>query len=279
MPIFSPTSLREAVDIYAEHDNASLIAGGTDFMVEVNFNHRKPSTVISLARVDELKSWQIDKEHSSVRIGSTVPFSVMESSDFASVVPALSHAARTVGSPQIRNTASLGGNLGTCSPAGDSLPVLSALDAQIELSSASGMRQVSIHDFMLGPKKNALAPGEIVSAIVLPIANGFQDYAKVGVRNAMVISIASACFAIQDDECRIALGSVGPTIIRCREAEEFLQQEMSVQHIPTTNSVQKFAQLVASEARPIDDHRSTATYRRHAIEVLARRLAMRSFSL
>jgi CO/xanthine dehydrogenase FAD-binding subunit len=279
MPIYSPTSLREAVDIYAEHDDASLIAGGTDFMVEVNFNHRKPSTVISLSRIDELKNWHIDTEQSVVRIGSTVPFSVMEKADFAKYVPALSHAARTVGSPQIRNTASLGGNLGTCSPAGDSLPVLSALDAQIELFTASGMRQVSIHDFMLGPKRNALTPGEIVSAIVLPVTNGFQDYAKVGVRNAMVISIASACFAIQDEVCRIALGSVGPTIIRCREAEEFLQQEMSDKNIPTTDSIQEFAQLVASEARPIDDHRSTATYRRHAIEVMARRLAMRSFSL
>jgi CO/xanthine dehydrogenase FAD-binding subunit len=279
MPIYSPTSLREAVGIYAEHDNASLIAGGTDFMVEVNFNHRKPSTVISLARVDELKKWHIDTEQSVVRIGSTVPFSVMEKADFARLVPALAHAARTVGSPQIRNTASLGGNLGTCSPAGDSLPVLSALDAQIELSSASGTRQVSIHDFILGPKRNALTPGEIVSAIVLPIANGFQDYAKVGVRNAMVISIASACFAVQDDECRIALGSVGPTIIRCREAENFLQQEVSRHQIPTTESIRKFAELVASEARPIDDHRSTATYRRHAVEVMARRLAMRGFSL
>jgi CO/xanthine dehydrogenase FAD-binding subunit len=279
MPIYSPTSLREAADIYAAHDNASLIAGGTDFMVEVNFNHRKPSTVISLARVDELKAWHIDTEQSVVRVGSTVPFSVMEKSDFASLVPALSHAARTVGSPQIRNTASLGGNLGTCSPAGDSLPVLSALDAQIEITSVSGTRQTSIHDFMLGPKRNALASGEIVSAVVLPIANGFQDYAKVGVRNAMVISIASACLAIQDGQCRIALGSVGPTIIRCQEAEAFIQREMSLASTPTTEVLQKFAHLVAGAAQPIDDHRSTATYRRHAVEVMARRLAMRSFSL
>lgn len=279
MPIFLPTSLREAVDIYAEHGHASLIAGGTDFMVEVNFNHRKPTTVISLARVHELKDWYVDVEKSVVRIGSTLPFSVMEKSDFAAYIPALSHAARTVGSPQIRNTASLGGNLGTCSPAGDSLPVLSALDAQIEITSVSGTRQTSIHDFMLGPKKNSLASGEIVSAVVLPIANGFQDYAKVGVRNAMVISIASACLALQDSQCRIALGSVGPTIIRCRDAEAFLQQETSLGRSPTTEVLQKFAQLVASAAQPIDDHRSTATYRRHAVEVMARRLVMRSFSL
>jgi CO/xanthine dehydrogenase FAD-binding subunit len=279
MPIYSPTSLREAVEIYAELQDASLIAGGTDFMVEVNFNHRKPSTVISLTHVQELKTWHVDTERAVVRIGSTVPFSVMESPDFAKLVPALSHAARTVGSPQIRNSASLGGNLGTCSPAGDSLPVLSALDAQIEVSSVSGTQLMSFHDFMIGPKKNGLSSGEIVSAIFLPIANGFQDYAKVGVRNAMVISIASACMAIQDGRCRIALGSVGPTIIRSREAEAFLQQEMTHSAIPTPESIQKFAQLVAASAQPIDDHRSTAMYRRHAVEVMARRLAMRSFAL
>jgi len=279
MPIYSPTSLRDAVEIYAEHQDASLIAGGTDFMVEVNFNHRKPSTVISLTHVHELKTWQVDTERAAVRIGSTVPFSVMESPEFGKLVPALSHAARTVGSPQIRNSASLGGNLGTCSPAGDSLPVLSALDAQIEVSSVSGTHLMSFHDFMIGPKKNSLSSGEIVSAIVLPIANGFQDYAKVGVRNAMVISIASACLAIQDGLCRIALGSVGPTIIRSREAEAFLQQEMAHNAIPTPESIQEFAQLVAASAQPIDDHRSTAAYRRHAVEVMARRLVMRSFAL
>ena len=279
MPIYTPTSLREAAEMYTQDAHASLIAGGTDFMVEVNFNHRKPSTVINLSCVDELKTWQLDTEQSVIRIGSTVPFSVMEKADFAELAPALSRAARTVGSPQIRNTASLGGNLGTCSPAGDSLPVLSALDAQIEVTSVEGTRLVSIHDFMIGPKKNALTHGEIVSAILLPIANGFQDYAKVGVRNAMVISIASACFVIQDERCRIALGSVGPTIIRCNEAESFLNNEMNSSGTPTLEAISKFALLVAQTSTPIDDHRSTAAYRRHAVEVLARRLAMRSFSL
>jgi CO/xanthine dehydrogenase FAD-binding subunit len=265
--------------MYAQHNDASLLAGGTDFMVEVNFNHRKPTTVINLARVDALKTWGVDSAKSVIRIGSTVPFSVMEKSDFAVLAPALAHAARTVGSPQIRTTASLGGNLGTCSPAGDSLPVLSALDAQIEVASVTGKRLVSIHDFMIGPKKNTLDGGEIVSAIIIPVANGFQDYAKVGVRNAMVISIASACFAFQDNHCRIALGSVGPTIIRCREAESFLQKEITKKTTPSLEAIHQFSQLVAEAAQPIDDHRSTATYRRHAVEVMARRLAMRSFSL
>lgn len=279
MPIYTPTSVREATEIFAENPEAMLLAGGTDFMVEVNFNHRKPSSVINLARVNELKSWHIDTQTSVIRIGATVPFSQFESSEFEQISPALSHAARTVGSPQIRNTASIGGNLGTCSPAGDSLPVLFALDAQIEIASIKGTRSLSIHDYMLGPKRNALSVGEIVAAITIPVASGFQDYAKVGVRNAMVISIASACFALQDNQCRIALGSVGPTIIRCNEAERFLQDYITQSSPPDLETIREFSRLAAVAAQPIDDHRSTATYRRHAIEVLARRLAMRSFSL
>lgn len=279
MPIYSPRSVHEASEMLAEHSDATLIAGGTDFMVEVNFNHRKPSTVVNLSRIDELKTWQIDTSKSLVRIGATVPFSQLEKADFEALSPALSHAARTVGSPQIRNTASLGGNLGTCSPAGDSLPVLFALDATVEVVSVRATRLISIHDFMTGPKKHQLSHDEFVTAINIPIADGFQDYAKVGVRNAMVISIASACFAVQHNECRIALGSVGPTIIRCRDAEKFLQDQMLVSGTPTHEAIQQFSKMVAIAARPIDDHRSTAEYRRHAIEVLARRLATRGFSL
>jgi CO/xanthine dehydrogenase FAD-binding subunit len=279
MPIFSPISLREAVDIYAEHDSASLIAGGTDFMVEVNFNHRKPSTVINLARIESLRTWSVDESKAVIRIGSTVPFAQFEKPDFAKLSPALSHAARTVGSPQIRNTASLGGNLGTCSPAGDSLPVLFALDATIEVASIHGVRSVPIQDFMVGPKKNVLNHGDIVSAIIIPIADGFQDYAKVGVRNAMVISIASACFALNSGTCRIALGSVGPRIIRCTAAESFLQQEMATTGVPSLEAIQHFSEIVSATAQPIDDHRSTAAYRKHAVATLSRRLALRGFSL
>lgn len=277
MTIYSPSTIEDAVSFYSENPQAHVLAGGTDFMVEVNFNHRKPENVLHLGKITSLKTWTHDSAHQVLRIGATMPFSECEKDEFALYSPALTQAARTVGSPQIRAMASLGGNLGTSSPAGDSLPVLSALDAVIEVVSIEGIRQISIHDFMIAPKRNALQRGEIISTILLPVQNGPQFYAKVGVRNAMVISIASACMAVQDGRPRIALGSVGPTVLRARQAEQYLADEMATSSGITPAACDHFAAQVAQASRPIDDQRSTAEYRRHAIQVMARRLAEKSF--
>ena len=197
----------------------------------------------------------------------------------ATWVPALGQAARTVGSPQIRNTATLGGNVGTCSPAGDGLPVLAALDAIVHLVSATGSRSLPFLEFMTGPKRTALLPGELIEAVTVPVFRGWQGYAKVGVRNAMVISNAGACLAVDDSGgVRIALGSVGPTILRCPEAETFAAAVVDHdQRAVADDDVAEFGRLAAEAARPIDDHRSTAAYRRHAVAVLARRLLRRAF--
>lgn len=275
MTVHIPRTLAESVALLSEHPQAHLLTGGTDLMVEVNFNHRRPDTVIALRKVPELRTWSIDQAAKTVRIGAGVPFAEIERGPLADALPALAEAARTVGSPQIRAAGSLGGNLGTCSPAGDSLPVLAALDATIHLLSRTGERVVPFSEFMTGPKKNCRRPDEIITGVTLPVADGWQGYAKVGVRNAMVISVASACLAIQNGSVRIALGSVGPTIIRCVEAERWIA-EQGVFSAPLSAAVIKeFSQRVASEARPIDDHRSTAAYRRHAIGVLAGRLLSR----
>jgi len=275
MTILLPKNLTEATAMLAENESATLLTGGTDLMVEINFNHRKPDFVIALRHVGELQTWNINEQNGTVFIGASVPYKTMESGPLASVVPALAQAARTVGSPQIRAAGSIGGNLGTCSPAGDSLPVLSALNATVHLASVSGQREVAFSDFMVGPKRNSRQSGEIITGVTLPICNGRQGYAKVGVRNAMVISVASACFAIQDNTARIALGSVGPIIIRCTEAETFLNNVMSSGAPITEEVAAEFGRLVSSESRPIDDHRSTAAYRRHAVGVLAKRLVLR----
>ena len=254
---------------------AHLLGGGTDLMVEVNFNHRKPDVVVALRHVPELHRWEIDDATGTVRIGALVPYRHMETGRLAAVLPALAQAARTVGSPQIRAAGSIGGNLGTCSPAGDSLPVLAALDAVVHVSSVAGARDIPFRDFMVGPKKNSLAPGEIIVAVTLPVQRGRQGYAKVGVRNAMVISVASACFAYQDGDVRLALGSVGPTVIRCNEAESFAARVIDADGTFTPDAAARFGEIASGESRPIDDHRSTAAYRRHAIGVLAQRLALR----
>ena len=273
MPVFIPSSLTEATQLLSINPDAHLLTGGTDMMVEVNFNHRHPETVIALRNIPEFQQWSVDQTAGIVHIGSSVPYATMEHGDLAKALPALAEAARTVGSPQIRAAGSLGGNLGTCSPAGDSLPVLSALEAMVHLQSETSRRSIPFAEFMVGPKRNSRQANEIIAGVSIPITNGWQGYAKVGVRNAMVISVASVCLAIHDDKVRVSLGSVGPTIIRCTESENWIN---SIGLAKVDHALAKeFGERVRAESRPIDDHRSTAEYRRHAVGVLATRLLLR----
>ena len=278
MSVHMPTTIDEAVAILAEHADARLLSGGTDTMVEVNFNRFKPETIIGLRRVAGLREFSIGDD--VITIGAGVPYAAMESGPLADALPALAAAARTVGSPQIRAAGTLGGNLGTCSPAGDGLPILAALDATINLRSIAGARAVPFSEFMTGVKRNSRRPDEIIESITIRRTSGFQDYAKVGVRNAMVISVASVCFAHDTSgaSVRVALGAVGPTIIRARDAEQWLAASVDASRtLPHDETIAaEFADRVSREARPIDDHRSTASYRRHAVGVLARRLYLRS---
>lgn len=282
MPVLIPRNVDELVEVFQANPQAKLLAGGTDYMVEVNLHGRKPDTMISLRQVKELTEWSVRTSQSRITIGAGVPYADMEVGEIARLVPALAQAARTVGSPQIRAAGTLGGNLGTCSPAGDSLPVLAALNATIHVIGPDGNRDIEFVDFMVGVKRNSLQPAEFVHSVSMPIVDGWQGYAKVGTRNAMVISTASACLVRDSDEgfVSIALGSVGPTIIRAHNAEAWLMKTTSLlagaQLEPSV--AQEFGRRVALESRPIDDHRSTADYRRHAIGVLAQRLLTRSFS-
>jgi len=283
MTLAVPTSLDDAVRLLAEHPDAMLLAGGTDAMVEINEGHRRPhDLVIALNRVTDLRSWRHDAAAGTVTIGAAVTYPELMQPPLATLLPALAEASRTVVSPQIRNAGTLGGNLATCSPAGDGLPVLSALDAQIRIVSADGVRTASVHDVMIGVKRTSLAPGEVIAEIVLPVRSGWQGYAKVGVRNAMVIPVASACLAVDTDarSVAIALGSVGPTVIRCDRAERYLATAVDWETLRVDpGALDRVATLVGEESSPITDHRSTADYRRHAVGVLARRLARRAFDV
>jgi CO/xanthine dehydrogenase FAD-binding subunit len=282
VPVLIPRSVDELVEIFQDHPTAKLLAGGTDYMVEVNLHGRKPETMISLRQVKELTEWSVRPTQSRITIGAGVPYADMEIGEIARLVPALAQAARTVGSPQIRAAGTIGGNLGTCSPAGDSLPVLAALNATIHVIGPDGNRDIEFVNFMVGVKKNSLLPSEFVHSVSLPIVEGWQGYAKVGTRNAMVISTASACLVRDSDEgfVSIALGSVGPTIIRAHDAEAWLMKATSLRDGAQLEPsiAQEFGRRVAQESKPIDDHRSTAEYRRHAVGVLAQRLLLRSFS-
>lgn len=284
MPVVVPTSLADAVSAAGAIPGALLIAGGTDLMVEINERHRTlpwtDASVIALHRVPELTTWTVDRSARALTLGAGVRWSEIEREPLRSMVPALAEAARTVGSPQIRNAGTLGGNLATCSPAGDGLPVLAAHDATVQLVSNNGRRSIPVDAFMIGVKTTALETGELIESITLPLLDGWQGYSKVGVRNAMVIATASACVATDraSSSIRIALGSVGPTVIRCGAAES--AAVAAVDWAAGTlgqRSITEAASLAAAASQPIDDHRSTAAYRRHAVEVMVQRLLRRAF--
>jgi CO/xanthine dehydrogenase FAD-binding subunit len=278
MSVLLPTSLDDALAVLAEHPDATVLSGGTDLMVEVNGGHRRLQHVVAVNRVPELCTWQHDPATGTLRIGAGIRYAEIERDPISAWSPALAEAARTVGSPQIRHAATIGGNVGTCSPAGDGLPVLRALDAVVELRSAVGVRLVPFGEFMIGPKRTVREPGELITAITVPVATGYQGYTKVGVRNAMVIATASVALVVRDSSVAIALGSVGPTILRCPEAEALAVSaaDFAAGRL-AADVVEECSELVRRAARPIDDHRSTADYRRHAVGVLAGRLLRRAF--
>ena len=281
MTVINPVTLAEALVGLSEMPRALIVAGGTDVMVEINFYRLQPTDVLALGRVTELSHWFVSPDGLSVTIGAGLPFAAMERGTIAELIPALAQAARTVGSPQIRAVGTLGGNLGTCSPAGDGLPVLSALDAVIHLQSLAGSRDLVFHDFMTGVKRNSRAEDELITGITVPVLAGWQGYAKVGVRNAMVIAIASACLVVDTTRAsvRLALGAVGPTIIRCRTTEDWFASQHDVSSVNPVDAAlaKEFGRRAAAESKAIDDHRSTAAYRRHAIETLAGRLLQQAY--
>lgn len=274
------STLHEALQFLAARPDALVLGGGTDLMVELNAGHRQAHAVACVNRVRELRAWLNDPVAATVHLGAAVTYAELMTEPLASLLPALAQAARTVGSPQIRNAATIGGNVATASPAGDGLPVLAALNAIVHLASAGGTRDVTFDQFATGPKRTVLRPGELITGITVPVLQGYQGYSKVGVRNAMVIATASACLAVHAPErsIRLALGSVGPVIIRAVDAEEFAAGAVDWQAGGASDGVvTQFATLAAAAARPIDDHRSTAAYRRRAIQVLAARLLRRAF--
>ena len=272
MEFFQPSTWREALEIKSAHPEAVPIAGGTDVMVELNLDHNRPAAFIDLTRVRELTDWGIDG--GLLRIGAGVTYTRLVD-EVGERLPGLAIASRTVGSPQIRNRGTVGGNLGTSSPAGDAHPPLLASDAQVELASTAGVRRVPVREFFTGPKRNAMKKEELISAFLVEPAPGPQQFAKVGTRNAMVIAVCS--FALAVDPARrtvgTGIGSAGPTPLRAVEAERFLQGELDWEHrkAPTEATLQRFGELVAAAAKPIDDVRGTAAYRRHALAVMARR--------
>ena len=256
MEVLSPRSLDEALRVKSEQPDAVPLAGGTDLMVELNFDRRRPAVLLNLGEVEELRGWS--REDGAVRLGAGLTYTEAMAEPLRSLLPALAEASRTVGSPQIRNRGTLGGNLGTASPAGDALPPLLVEEAEIELARMGGSRRLPLEEFLVGPKRNALAPDELIAAVIVRPSGAPQTFMKVGPRNAMVIAVCSLAVSVDQErgELRAAFGSAGPVpaLVRAPLAD-----------------ADSFPARVAAAASPIDDVRGTAAYRRHALRILAAR--------
>jgi CO/xanthine dehydrogenase FAD-binding subunit len=278
MKIAHPRTLDEALEALQRMPDAQLLAGGTDFVVEVNFGHRRPPAVVGLRRVAELQGWR--RDDGELVLGAGLTFTEIEN-ELVEELPALAAAARTVGSPQMRNAGTIGGNLGTASPAGDSLPVLAALDATVVLARRGGERSLPLAEFITGVKRTAIEDGEIIREIRVPRLSGPQQFLKVGTRNAMVISIACAAVVVDPEgrTVRCGLGSVAPTPVRAAEAEAFIAGEIDwAGPSAPPAAVARFGELAAAASSPITDHRSTADYRRRAVQVITARGLQRSLA-
>jgi CO/xanthine dehydrogenase FAD-binding subunit len=276
MEFLQPSSWTEALQMKSANPEAMPIAGGTDVMVEINLDRHRPVSVIDLTRVTELTEW--GAEDGLLRIGSGVTYSqiILELGDR---LPGLAMASRTVGSPQIRNRGTVGGNLGSASPAGDAHPPLLATDALVELASLAGTRRLPVREFFTGPKRNTMNKDELIAAFLVAPATGPQQFSKVGTRNAMVIAVCSFALALDPERRHVGtgIGSAAPTPVIAAEAERFLEgvlDEGGQWDRPTVldaSALVRFGELVASASKPIDDVRGTAAYRRHALAVMARR--------
>jgi CO/xanthine dehydrogenase FAD-binding subunit len=273
MELLQPTTWADALAARAENPGALPLWGGTDVMVDVNFGRARPEAILDLTRVSDLADW--GEADGALRIGAGVTYT-RAIAELGDRLPGLAAASRTVGSPQIRNRGTVGGNLGSSSPAGDALPPLYASGAEVELvSSARGTRRMPVDEFITGPKRNLLEPDELIAAVHVPSARGPEVFAKVGTRNAMVIAVCSFALALDADERRVGtcLGSAAPTPVRASEAEAFAEAELDWEGRGpvAVATLERFGELVADAARPIDDVRGTSAYRRHALAVLGRR--------
>jgi CO/xanthine dehydrogenase FAD-binding subunit len=276
MEFLRPATWPDALAIKAAHPDAMALAGGTDVMVEINFDRVRPAALLDLTGIRDLAEWSV--EGGIIRLGAGVPYARVIS-ELGGRLPGLALASRTVGSPQIRNRGTVGGNLGSASPAGDAHPPLLACDAVIEAASMRGVRHIPARQFYTGVKRSALAPDELIAAVLVPVADGPQQFAKVGVRNAMVIAVSSFAIALHPERGRVGtgFGSAAPTPRPAADAEDFLAAELAERGLWHSRgplpepAVRRFGDLVARAAAPVDDVRGTAAYRRHSLAVMARR--------
>ena len=257
MEVLTPHTLDDALRLKSEHPEALPIQGGTDVMVALNFDRARPETVLNLNDVEELRGWS--RTDGELRLGAGLTYTEAMRGGPAELLPSLAEASRTVGSPQIRNRGTVGGNLGTASPAGDALPPLVVEGAEVECVSVRGSRRVPVTEFVTGVKRTALADDELIAAVWLHPSQAPQTFMKIGPRNAMVIAVVSLAVSA-GDELRASFGSASPRPVLVTAPRD---------------EAESFPERVAAAASPIDDVRGTERYRSHALRVLTERALKR----
>ena len=269
-----PTSLEEAFSILGRNQGARILAGGTDLILGIREKKIAPHVVVNIKKVPGLDQMRID-EHGGLRIGAVVTITAIEISEFVrTAFPILADAAHSLGSFQIRNRATIGGNLCNASPAADTAPPLIALGAVAKIAGPKGERLVKLEDFFIGPGKTVVSKDEILVEIDVPNQprESYGAYLKHGPRNAMDIATvnAAAMLNLRGQTCvdaKIVLGSVAPVPLRARKAEAEIRGKAI-----DDPALRRVAEGACEECAPISDLRGSADYRKAMVKVLVRRL-------
>ena len=274
MEILFPRSLDELGELFAAHPGGRILAGGTDLLVQLRETEVRPSALFSLDRLEPLR--RVEETAAGIFIGAAVTHEQLRTLPVIKErLPLLQAALSVLGSPPIRHSGTLGGNLCTASPAGDTLPPLYVINARVDISGPAGARRVPIAEFIQGPGRTILGAGEIVTGVYVgwPAANSLSAYYKVGKRKALAIAVASMAALWEETAdhtvktMALAWGSVGPTILRLTNVEEFLQGK-----VLTDEVLRQAGELAAESVSPIDDIRGSAAYRRRLAANLLLRL-------
>jgi carbon-monoxide dehydrogenase medium subunit len=279
----APASAAEAVALLAENgEHACPLAGGTDLIVDLKHHAGDINLLVDVSSIPEFRG--IEETDEGLRIGSMVTFGeIMAAPVCQEKTPEIVAAAHTVGAVQTRNLGTLGGNLVTCVPSADSAPSIMVLDARVTLVGPDGPREMPIEEFFVGPRKTILEPHELLESIFIPKSSLGKPskFLKHGLRKGQALALVNAAASLWLDkdgttisEPRLALGAVAPVPLRCTATEEFLTGKAATDEV-----VAEAAEIAVTEAKPIDDFRASAKYRRQIIRTFTKRVLTRSIEI
>ena len=270
--------MTDALTAKQKNPSARFVAGGTEIVADQNLGIFQPGGYVSLRAINDL--CRIEMVPEGLRIGAGCTVAQMMVDKLTASTPLLGKAARAFGTRQVRNRATVGGNIASGLPDRTLVVCLLALNAIVHLQSLKNQRAIPLEQFLVGTNKTAIMPEEIVIAVTVPNAKGFQDYNMIGPRNAQFFATVSMALVIDDVNraVRLALGNAGPTALRAHEAEKFAVATIDWRNHQVTEEIAaEFGEIASKNCNPVSDVTAGEKYRRHAIKVMARRLLLRAF--